>query len=191
MKWPRWSCNIVKLMFPKEASKDSALKQQSDVWIRFIQRQYMFETWHSIWSEMIYVYISYQEGEIQKSSMEAIMLHIYFWNTLKLLSFQINTLNWLRVEHMLNVLASNFLLICSIRINVEGKRERDYALSPIGKYFAYDNNGGSFGPLSTLVHSGYNDVCYDVKDVIINPNNNNHFQKVHGSPCLPISGKKD
>ncbi|GAU44487.1 hypothetical protein TSUD_12980 [Trifolium subterraneum] len=88
-----------------------------------------------------------------------------------------------RLERMLNVLASYSLLTCSIRTNENGKRERVFALSSIGQYFAYDKDGGSFGPLSTLVHRGYNSVWYDVKDAIINPNNNDHFNKVHGSPA--------
>ncbi|WJX10570.1 hypothetical protein P8452_01274 [Trifolium repens] len=88
-----------------------------------------------------------------------------------------------RLERMLNVLASNSLLNCSIRTNEDGKRERVFGLSSIGQYFAYDKDGGSLGPLSTLVHRGYNGVWYDVKDAIINPNNNDHFHKVHGSPA--------
>lgn len=63
-----------------------------------------------------------------------------------------------RLERMLPVLASHSLLTCSIRINGEGKRERVYDLSPVGQYFASDNDGGSLAPLSTLVHRGLNSV---------------------------------
>ncbi|XP_061355206.1 isoliquiritigenin 2'-O-methyltransferase-like [Gastrolobium bilobum] len=88
-----------------------------------------------------------------------------------------------RLERMLTVLASYSLLNCSIRTNEDGKRERVYALSPIGQYFASDNDGGSLGPLSTLVHRGYYDIWKDVKDAIVDPNNNNHFEKVYGMPA--------
>jgi len=63
-----------------------------------------------------------------------------------------------RLERMLTVLASYSLLNCSIRTNEDGKRERVYALSPIGQYFALDKDGGSLGPLSTLIHRGCNSV---------------------------------
>ncbi|KEH40859.1 caffeic acid O-methyltransferase [Medicago truncatula] len=88
-----------------------------------------------------------------------------------------------RLERMLTVLASYSLLTCSIRINEDGNKERVYALSSIGQYFALDKDGGSLRPLSALIHRGYHHVWYDVKDAIINPNNNDHFHKVHGSPA--------
>ncbi|XP_004516751.1 isoliquiritigenin 2'-O-methyltransferase-like [Cicer arietinum] len=85
-----------------------------------------------------------------------------------------------RLERMLPVLASYSLLNCSIRINGEGKRERVYALTPIGQYFALDKDGGSLGPLSTLVHRGCNSVWGDVKDAILDPNIENIFQSLNG-----------
>jgi caffeic acid 3-O-methyltransferase len=63
-----------------------------------------------------------------------------------------------RLERMLNVLASNSLLNCSIRTNEDGKRERVFGLSSIGQYFAFDKDGGSLGPLSTLIHRGCSSV---------------------------------
>ncbi|KAL2946250.1 hypothetical protein AAZX31_20G003200 [Glycine max] len=87
-----------------------------------------------------------------------------------------------RLERILPVLASYSLLNCSIRTNEDGVRERLYALSPIGQYFACDNDGGSLGPLSSLFHRGYFHVLKDVKDAIMDPNNNDHFQNVHGMP---------
>jgi len=59
---------------------------------------------------------------------------------------------------MLTVLASNSLLICSIRTNEDGKKERVYALSSIGQYFPLDKDRGSLGPLSALIHRGYHNV---------------------------------
>lgn len=87
-----------------------------------------------------------------------------------------------RLERMLPVLASYSLLNCSIRTNEGGKRERVYSLTPIGEYFACDGNngGGSLAPLSTLIHRGYHDIWNDAKDAIVDPNNNNHFHKLHG-----------
>ncbi|XP_057445228.1 isoliquiritigenin 2'-O-methyltransferase-like [Lotus japonicus] len=85
-----------------------------------------------------------------------------------------------RLERMLPVLASFSLLTCSIRTTEDGSRERVYALSPVGDYFAIENIGGSLGPLSTLVHRGYCDIWNDVKDAIVDPNNNNHFINVYG-----------
>ena len=63
-----------------------------------------------------------------------------------------------RLERMLPSLASHSLLTCSIRTNEDGKKERVYALSPVGKYFTLDEDGGSLAPLSTLVHRGYHDL---------------------------------
>jgi caffeic acid 3-O-methyltransferase len=63
-----------------------------------------------------------------------------------------------RLERMLNVLASYSLLNCSIRTNEDGKRERVFGLSSIGQYFAFDKDGGSLGPLSTLIHRGCSSV---------------------------------
>ncbi|PNY14735.1 isoliquiritigenin 2'-O-methyltransferase-like protein [Trifolium pratense] len=63
-----------------------------------------------------------------------------------------------RLERMLTVLASYSLLNCSIRTNENGKRERVFGLSSIGRYFAIDKDGGSLGPLSTLIHRGCNSV---------------------------------
>ncbi|RHN78895.1 putative methyltransferase [Medicago truncatula] len=63
-----------------------------------------------------------------------------------------------RLERMLTVLASYSLLTCSIRSNEDGNKERVYALSSIGQYFALDKDGGSLGPLSALIHRGYHHV---------------------------------
>jgi len=57
------------------------------------------------------------------------------------------------------LLASYSLLNCSIRTNEDGKRERVYALSPVGQYFAFDKDeGNSLAPLSTLIHRGFHDM---------------------------------
>ncbi|XP_004516752.1 isoliquiritigenin 2'-O-methyltransferase-like [Cicer arietinum] len=85
-----------------------------------------------------------------------------------------------RLERMLYVLTSYSLFNCSIRINGEGKSERVYALSPIGQYFAFDQDGGSLDPLSTLVHRGCDSVWGDVKDAILDPNIKNLFQSING-----------
>ncbi|RDX69581.1 hypothetical protein CR513_51287, partial [Mucuna pruriens] len=65
-----------------------------------------------------------------------------------------------RLERILPVLASYSLLNCSIRNNEDGNRERVYTLSSVGAYF-----------------------MMDVKDAIVDPSNNNHFQKIRGMPC--------
>jgi len=63
-----------------------------------------------------------------------------------------------RLERMLPLLVSYSLLHCSIRINEDGKKERVYALAPVGQYFAYDDEGISVAPLSTLLHRGFHDL---------------------------------
>ncbi|KAJ1440394.1 Winged helix-like DNA-binding domain superfamily [Sesbania bispinosa] len=89
-----------------------------------------------------------------------------------------------RLERMLPVLASYSLLTCSIRTNEDGKRERVYALSPVGQYYLCDNDGESLGPFSSLVHRGFGQVWNDVKDAFVDPNSNNLFQKVHEVPLF-------
>lgn len=86
-----------------------------------------------------------------------------------------------RLERMLTVLASYSLLTCSIRTNEDGKKERVYALSSIGQYFALDKDGGSLGPLSTLIHRGCNSVWGDAKDAILDPDVKNLFQSINGT----------
>ncbi|KAK7308433.1 hypothetical protein VNO77_42038 [Canavalia gladiata] len=85
-----------------------------------------------------------------------------------------------RLDRILPMLASFSLLDCSIRINEDGKRERVYVLSPVGQYFTCDSEGGSLAPLPTLIHRGYQDLWKDVKDAIVNPNCNEHFENVYG-----------
>lgn len=85
-----------------------------------------------------------------------------------------------RLDRILPVLASYSLLTCSIRTDEEGKRERVYALSPVGDYFVCDSRGGSFSSLSIIIHRGFQDVWNDIKDAIVDPSDNNHFQKVYG-----------
>lgn len=63
-----------------------------------------------------------------------------------------------RLERMLPLLVSYSLLRCSIRTNQDGKRERVYSLTPVGQYFAYDHQGISLAPLSTLLHRGFHDL---------------------------------
>jgi len=63
-----------------------------------------------------------------------------------------------RLERMLPLLVSYSLLRCSIRTDEDGKRERVYALTPVGQYFAYDDQGISLAPLSTLLHRGFHDL---------------------------------
>ncbi|KAK7407783.1 hypothetical protein VNO78_09864 [Psophocarpus tetragonolobus] len=91
---------------------------------------------------------------------------------------------------ILPVLASYSLLNCSIQTNEDDVTERVYALSPIGQYFAYNNDGASLGPLSSLFHHGYYHIWKDVQDAIMDPNNDNHFEKVYGMPSYQYM-KKD
>ncbi|KAK7407779.1 hypothetical protein VNO78_09857 [Psophocarpus tetragonolobus] len=85
-----------------------------------------------------------------------------------------------RLERILPLLASYSLLNCSIRTNEDGKRERVYALTPVGQYFAFDSEGISLAPLQTLLHRGFHDLWKDMKDAIMDPDNNNHFEHVYG-----------
>ncbi|XP_027361033.1 isoliquiritigenin 2'-O-methyltransferase-like [Abrus precatorius] len=85
-----------------------------------------------------------------------------------------------RLDRILPLLASYSLLSCSIRTNEDGKRERVYLLSPVGEYFARVHDGSSLSPLSTLIHRGYHDVWKNVKDAILDPNCNVHFESVLG-----------
>ncbi|KAK7407780.1 hypothetical protein VNO78_09858 [Psophocarpus tetragonolobus] len=95
-----------------------------------------------------------------------------------------------RLERMLPLLASYSLFDCSIRTNEDGKRERVYSLSPVGQYFAFDkDDGSSLAPLQTLIHSGFHDIWKDVKDAIVDHDNNIHFQNVHGMPLYDYTEK--
>ncbi|XP_020207589.1 isoliquiritigenin 2'-O-methyltransferase isoform X1 [Cajanus cajan] len=87
-----------------------------------------------------------------------------------------------RLERILPLLASYSLLDCSIRTNQDGKTERVYSLSPVGKYFAFDNDGSSLAPLTTLINRGFHDLWTDVKDAIMVPNCDTHFENVYGMP---------
>ncbi|KAL2347211.1 hypothetical protein Fmac_001211 [Flemingia macrophylla] len=89
-----------------------------------------------------------------------------------------------RLDHILPLLASYSLLDCSIRTNHDGTRDRVYSLSPVGKYFAFDTDGSSLATLSTLVHRGLHDLWTDVTDAIVDPNRNNHFERVYGLPSF-------
>ncbi|KAL9324804.1 hypothetical protein ACSQ67_005449 [Phaseolus vulgaris] len=85
-----------------------------------------------------------------------------------------------RLERMLPLLVSYSLLHCSIRSNEDGKRERVYALSPVGEYFAYDHEGNSVAPLSTLFHRGFHNLWKDAKGAYLDSNCSNHFESVYG-----------
>ncbi|MED6109857.1 hypothetical protein PIB30_037425 [Stylosanthes scabra] len=90
-----------------------------------------------------------------------------------------------RLERMLPSLASHSLLECSIRTNQDGSKERVYGLSNVGAYFIINNSSkGSVAPLSVLIHRVYGDLWKDVKDAILDPNNNDHFGKVYGMPAF-------
>ncbi|KAL2347516.1 hypothetical protein Fmac_001516 [Flemingia macrophylla] len=89
-----------------------------------------------------------------------------------------------KLERILPLLVSYSLLDCSIRTDQDGKRERVYALSPIGKWFAFDNDGRSDAPRTTLLHRGFYDLWKDVKDAIMDPNCNTHFENVYGMPAF-------
>ncbi|XP_027361628.1 isoliquiritigenin 2'-O-methyltransferase-like [Abrus precatorius] len=88
-----------------------------------------------------------------------------------------------RLDRILPLLASYSLLSCSIRTNEDGKRERVYLLSPVGEYFSHLHDGHSLAPLSTLKHHGFHDLWKNVKDAILDPNCNTHFESVYGMPA--------
>ncbi|RDX63290.1 hypothetical protein CR513_58299, partial [Mucuna pruriens] len=96
----------------------------------------------------------------------------------------------IRLERILPVLASYSLLNCSIRTNDDGKRERVYTLSPVGECFAFSNEGTSVAPLSTLSWIFNTFLCHvmfirkDVKNAILEPNCNTHFENVYGMPLF-------
>ncbi|KAK7349010.1 hypothetical protein VNO80_23832 [Phaseolus coccineus] len=94
-----------------------------------------------------------------------------------------------RLERMLPLLASYSLLHCSIRTDEDGKKERVYALSPVGEYFAYDDEGISMAPLSTLLHRGFHDLWKDAKGAFMDPNCSNHFESVYGMPSYQYMEK--
>ncbi|KAK7349007.1 hypothetical protein VNO80_23829 [Phaseolus coccineus] len=95
-----------------------------------------------------------------------------------------------RLERILPLLASYSLLHCSIRTNEDGKKERVYALSPVGKYFSYDDDeGNSLAPFSTLFHSGFHDLWKDAKGAFMDPNCSNHFESVYGMPSYEYMEK--
>lgn len=94
-----------------------------------------------------------------------------------------------RLQRMLPLLVSYSLLHCSIRTNEDGKKERVYALSPVGEYFAYDDEGISMAPLSTLLHRGFHDLWKDAKGAFMDPNCSNHFESVYGMPSYQYMEK--
>ncbi|KAK7349006.1 hypothetical protein VNO80_23828 [Phaseolus coccineus] len=95
-----------------------------------------------------------------------------------------------RLERMLPLLASYSLFHCSIRTNEDGKKERVYALSPVGEYFSYDHDERiSLAPLSTLFHRGFHDLWKDAKGAYLDPNCSDHFESVYGMPSYQYMEK--
>ncbi|KAI3431906.1 uncharacterized protein J3R85_007775 [Psidium guajava] len=84
------------------------------------------------------------------------------------------------IDRVLRCLASHSLLTYKSETYDEGRTvERRYAISPVGKYYVNDDDGGSIGSLSLFAfHRATIDAWLQVKEAIVG--GGNLFQKVHG-----------
>ncbi|KAG5522798.1 hypothetical protein RHGRI_034818 [Rhododendron griersonianum] len=90
------------------------------------------------------------------------------------------------LDSMLQLLACNSLLACSIRMGEEdGVSERIYGLSPAGKYFVQNGGGGSssgsssVAPFLRLVyHPASREAWFHLKDAVLE--GSTPFERVHG-----------
>ncbi|KAK7308428.1 hypothetical protein VNO77_42033 [Canavalia gladiata] len=78
------------------------------------------------------------------------------------------------LQCILPVLASNSLLNYSFRTNKDGMRERVYALSSISR------------KLYRSTHREFHEIWKDLKNAIVDPNNDGHLEEVHGNTELHI-----
>ncbi|XP_030468064.2 isoliquiritigenin 2'-O-methyltransferase-like isoform X1 [Syzygium oleosum] len=85
------------------------------------------------------------------------------------------------IDRVLRCLASHSLLTYKSKTFDDGRTvERRYAISPVGKYYVKDEDGGSVGSLSLFAfHRATIDVWLQVKEAIVG-GGGNLFQKVHG-----------
>ncbi|KAK7271030.1 hypothetical protein RJT34_26615 [Clitoria ternatea] len=88
-----------------------------------------------------------------------------------------------RLERVLRLLASHSLLNSTTRTNADGRNERIYGLSPVGKYFVSDQeNVSNLAPFTSVICSqAMSRVWPNFKDVIIDEDID-LFKKVHGEP---------
>lgn len=96
-----------------------------------------------------------------------------------------------RLERLLLLLASYSLLTVSTRTDENGSAVRVYAVSPSGKYFVYDKNGGGYlaSFTSFLCHPAMLGVWLNFKEAIIDPEID-LFKKVHGISKFEYFGKE-
>ncbi|XP_056164810.1 isoliquiritigenin 2'-O-methyltransferase-like [Syzygium oleosum] len=85
------------------------------------------------------------------------------------------------LDRVLRCLSSHSLLTYKSETFDDGRTvERRYAISPVGKYYVKDEDGGSVGSLSLFAfHQATIDVWLQVKEAIVG-GGGNLFQKVHG-----------
>nr|KYP39676.1 Isoliquiritigenin 2'-O-methyltransferase [Cajanus cajan] len=95
-----------------------------------------------------------------------------------------------RLERLLRLLASYSLLSVSTRTNEDGSTDRVYGVSPVGKYFVYDENGDGYlaSFTSFLCHPALSGVWLNFKEAIIDPEID-LFKKVHGMSKFEYFGK--
>ncbi|XP_054781658.1 isoliquiritigenin 2'-O-methyltransferase-like [Prosopis cineraria] len=96
-----------------------------------------------------------------------------------------------RLDRLLCLLASHSVLTSSSRkVDEDGRIERLYALSPIGKYMFPDEDGVSYASVSRLsYHPAYIKVRENIKQVILDEEED-LFKKIHGMSMFEYM-KKD
>ncbi|XP_050256132.1 isoliquiritigenin 2'-O-methyltransferase-like [Quercus robur] len=83
------------------------------------------------------------------------------------------------LDRMLRLLASYSLLTCSMRTCEDGRIERLYGVSPAGKFYVQNEDGGSVDSISAFaLHRATVEVLLNFKTAILE--GGNLFEKVHG-----------
>ncbi|KAK7848236.1 isoliquiritigenin 2'-o-methyltransferase, partial [Quercus suber] len=83
------------------------------------------------------------------------------------------------LDRMLRLLASYSLLTCSMRTCEDGRVERLYGVSPAGKFYVQNEDGGSVDSISAFaLHRATVEVLLNFKTAILE--GGNLFEKVHG-----------
>ncbi|XP_059455378.1 caffeic acid 3-O-methyltransferase-like isoform X2 [Corylus avellana] len=84
------------------------------------------------------------------------------------------------LDRMLRLLATYSLLTCSMRTCEDGRVERLYGVSPAGKFFAQNGDGGLLSSMALLnSHPNVAEVWRHLKDAILEEGN--LYEKVHGT----------
>ncbi|KAE8100276.1 hypothetical protein FH972_018191 [Carpinus fangiana] len=85
------------------------------------------------------------------------------------------------LDRMLRLLATYSLLTCSLRTCEDGRVERLYGISPAGKFYVQNEDGGHLSSMALMISSPGNSaagVWLRLKDAVLEEGN--LFEKVHG-----------